>query len=63
MHPDGDEQDCVDIDECELFDNVCVHGDCENQNGLFKCYCDEGFKLGIIMFPAEILKYQNIYPR
>ena len=42
----GDEHDCVDIDECELFDNVCVHGKCENQNGLFKCFCDKGFKLG-----------------
>ena len=46
MHPDtGDEDDCVDIDECQLFDNVCVHGQCENQHGMFKCFCDEGFKL------------------
>ena len=39
-------QDCADIDECRLFENVCVHGICDNQVGMFKCHCDQGFRLG-----------------
>ena len=41
----GTEQACVDIDECEMFDNLCVYGRCENNNGGFQCICDDGFVL------------------
>lgn len=46
MHPDpSDTQRCVDIDECTLFDNVCLNGVCENLHGIFRCACDRGYTL------------------
>ena len=46
MHPDpSDTQRCVDIDECTLFDNVCINGVCENLHGIFRCACDRGYTL------------------
>ncbi len=37
MHPDpANTQLCVDIDECSLFDNLCLNGICENLNGVFR---------------------------
>ena len=46
MHPTpADEQSCVDIDECDMFDNLCVFGRCENNVGGFQCICDDGFVL------------------
>ena len=46
MHPDvHNEQACVDINECELFHNLCVYGQCENVFGMFRCVCDSGYKL------------------
>ena len=50
----GDQTDCVDIDECEVFPNICVHGTCENQNGMFKCFCDQGYKLGKFYTPKVL---------
>ncbi len=42
MHPDpSDTQRCVDIDECTLFDNVCLNGVCENLHGIFRYTLDK----------------------
>lgn len=35
----------VDIDECQMFSNLCVFGKCENIYGMFRCICDKGFTL------------------
>ena len=35
----------VDIDECLMFSNLCVFGQCENIYGMFRCICDKGFQL------------------
>ena len=46
MHPSSrDEQHCVDIEECDMFDNLCVFGRCENTQGGFECICDPGYIL------------------
>lgn len=46
VHPDeNNEQACTDIDECELFNNLCENGRCENIFGMFRCECNEGYKL------------------
>lgn len=46
MHPDQHtKQSCVDIDECDMFSNLCVYGQCENIYGMFRCICDEGYHL------------------
>ena len=46
IHPDaGNEQECVDINECDMFDNLCVFGRCENKEGSFQCICDPGYIL------------------
>lgn len=34
-----------DINECAVFNNICVNGRCENIFGLFKCLCHDGFHL------------------
>ena len=36
---------CTDIDECQMFSNLCVFGKCENIYGMFRCICDKGFTL------------------
>ena len=44
MHPDdSNDKACVDIDECAMFSNLCVFGRCENEFGMFRCICDEGY--------------------
>ena len=46
MHPSpANEQACVDIDECDMFDNLCVFGECVNNLGGFECICEDGFVL------------------
>ena len=46
MHPSpGNEHACADLDECEMFDNLCVNGICENVRGRFNCICDNGYTL------------------
>jgi len=35
----------TDIDECDMFNNLCVNGDCENTMGYFQCTCAPGYKL------------------
>ena len=36
---------CVDIDECDMFNNLCINGECENVMGYFQCSCAPGYKL------------------
>lgn len=36
-----------DINECEMFRNLCVNGECVNIFGLFRCDCMEGYQLDI----------------
>lgn len=36
---------CVDINECHMFNNLCVFGNCENIFGTFRCECNEGYQL------------------
>ena len=36
---------CVDIDECDMFNNLCINGRCENVMGYFQCTCAPGYKL------------------
>jgi len=36
---------CADIDECDMFNNLCVNGQCENVMGYFQCSCAPGYKL------------------
>ncbi len=46
IHPEAsNEQECVDINECEMFDNLCVFGRCENKEGSFQCVCQPGYIL------------------
>lgn len=28
-----------------MFNNLCVYGKCENTFGMFRCECDDGYKL------------------
>ena len=35
----------IDINECNMFNNLCVFGRCENIYGMFRCVCDEGYQL------------------
>ncbi|XP_072166683.1 uncharacterized protein [Diadema setosum] len=34
---------CIDVDECEAFENICMHGRCLNSHGSYRCRCDEGY--------------------
>lgn len=34
-----------DINECDMFPNLCVNGRCENVFGMFRCACNQGYKL------------------
>ena len=46
MHPDtASSQSCMDINECERIENICMNGFCENTNGIFRCICDQGYTL------------------
>lgn len=46
MHPEeNNQQACIDINECDMFSNLCVYGKCENIFGMFRCECDDGYKL------------------
>lgn len=46
MHPESsNSQSCMDIDECERIENICMNGLCENTNGIFRCICDQGYTL------------------
>ena len=39
----GNNEACVDIDECESNDDACKNSDCVNTDGSFLCRCHEGF--------------------
>ncbi|XP_008553599.1 fibrillin-1 [Microplitis demolitor] len=45
-HALGPNRECIDIDECSIFNgNVCgSSGRCENTVGSFRCVCDAGFE-------------------
>lgn len=34
---------CLDVNECDLNPNICLHGDCENTKGSFICHCQLGY--------------------
>ncbi|XP_067253271.1 fibrillin-2 [Chanodichthys erythropterus] len=34
-----------DINECKVFQSICIHGKCRNTIGSFRCRCDSGFAL------------------
>ncbi|RXN13923.1 fibrillin-1 [Labeo rohita] len=34
-----------DINECKVFQSICIHGKCRNTIGSFRCRCDNGFAL------------------
>ncbi|KAG0426053.1 hypothetical protein HPB47_026819, partial [Ixodes persulcatus] len=33
------------INECSVFSNICVYGECENILGMFRCVCNPGYRL------------------
>lgn len=35
----------LDINECQIFNNLCVFGKCENLQGMFKCECNPGYQV------------------
>ncbi|KAL8595714.1 hypothetical protein ACOMHN_012134 [Nucella lapillus] len=39
--------DVFHINECDMFHNLCVNGRCENVFGMFRCVCNQGYKLDI----------------
>ena len=59
----------LDINECEMFRNLCVNGRCENVFGMFRCICNKGFELddtggnctgiGTVMFISKNLWASN----
>ncbi|XP_042587887.1 fibrillin-2-like [Cyprinus carpio] len=34
-----------DVNECKVFQSICIHGKCRNTIGSFRCRCDSGFAL------------------
>ena len=34
---------CLDLDECQVNEDVCRNGKCENVVGSFNCICDDGY--------------------
>ena len=44
------EDTCVDIDECLTgLDDCPMHTYCNNTEGSFDCFCEEGFELNVFM--------------
>ena len=35
----------ADINECTENGKLCLHGNCVNEPGSYKCRCDDGYKL------------------
>lgn len=33
-----------DVNECQLSENLCKHGQCINMAGTFQCSCDTGYQ-------------------
>lgn len=44
MSPHDDEE-CVDIDECEGNPHICLNGVCRNNEGSYECHCHNGYYL------------------
>ena len=36
---------CLDLDECQVNEDVCRNGKCENVVGSFNCICDDGYSV------------------
>ena len=54
---------CVDINECALFPNICLHGSCENLERGYKCLCDPGYvndRTGRECIGTRSMKYKNM---
>jgi len=58
-----------DINECQMFSNLCVYGRCVNIFGMFRCECDEGYALdgsggeyinGLEYFTFYIIQYSDV---
>ena len=42
--------ECIDIDECLTgLDNCPMHTYCNNTEGSFECFCEDGFELNVFM--------------
>ena len=42
--------ECIDIDECLTgLDNCPIHTYCNNTEGSFDCFCEDGFELNVFM--------------
>ena len=35
----------LDVNECNLNPNICMHGECENTKGSFICHCQPGYSV------------------
>lgn len=40
---DSKNHSCVDVNECEIVDDVCGAGECRNTEGGFACRCQPGY--------------------
>ncbi|KAM4701245.1 vitamin K-dependent protein S [Discoglossus pictus] len=40
----ANKQDCKDINECELYPNICGRAQCKNTAGKYDCDCGDGFR-------------------
>lgn len=40
---DSKNHTCVDVNECEIVDEVCGAGECRNTEGSFTCHCHPGY--------------------
>lgn len=43
-HQDSKNHTCVDVNECEIVDEVCGAGECRNTDGSFSCHCRDGHR-------------------
>jgi hypothetical protein len=59
-----------DINECQMFSNLCVYGRCVNIFGMFRCECDEGYALdgsggefinSLEFLKCSIIQYYNLW--